>query len=346
MNIRWQFKKFLNIDSSTLLHSSSFSKTKHYINMPKAQQKSKPKANKCSRCHRRHLPPTGSKCTREPALEEPDAQPDSDDLETSLGEGTSKGINIMSNPSSESPEAGPSNFIEGEVRNMTSVMIQILNRMDAQEARISDLASKVDGIQSQSANIVVDSVHQVHDAPPLAASKPSNPAYSVHPTLQQFRADASLVATATQQLNNLEEADLGRSLGSQLPSTARSQKRGLARLGGENAPIVQVPWPHDYVLGSGDKRRLYYTDLSWPQFIQGYTTIMEREPLESIVREMVTHLKYLSMEASCHGFDKARALHSSILTDMEDGLYGWLQKEKVSDARKNFVMPSTVLKKV
>jgi hypothetical protein len=67
---------------------------------------------------------------------------------------------------------------------------------------------------------------------------------------------------------------------------------------------------------------------------------MEREPSESIVREMVTHLKYLSMEASCHGFDKARALHSSILTDMEDGLYGWLQKEKVSDARKNFVMPS------
>jgi hypothetical protein len=67
---------------------------------------------------------------------------------------------------------------------------------------------------------------------------------------------------------------------------------------------------------------------------------MEREPSESIVREMITHLKYLSMEASCYGFDKARALHSSILTDMEDGLYGWLQKEKVSDARKNFVMLS------
>jgi hypothetical protein len=46
------------------------------------------------------------------------------------------------------------------------------------------------------------------------------------------------------------------------------------------------------------------------------------------------------MEASCHGFYKARALHSSILTDMEDGLYGWLQKEKVSDDRKNFVMIS------
>jgi hypothetical protein len=89
-------------------------------------------------------------------------------------------------------------------------MIQILNRMEAQEDCISDLASKVEGRQSQPSNIATDSVH---DAPPLAASKPSNPAYSVHPTLQQFRADASVVATATQQMNNLEEADLGRSLG-------------------------------------------------------------------------------------------------------------------------------------
>jgi hypothetical protein len=143
-----------------------------------------------------------------------------------LGEGTSTGINIISKPSSESLEAGPSNSIEGEICNMTSVMIQILNRMEAQEARISDLASKVDGRQTQPSNIAADSVH---DAPPLAASKPSNPAYSVHPTLQQFQADASLVATATQQMNNLEEADLGRSLGTQLPSTAWSQKRGLAK---------------------------------------------------------------------------------------------------------------------
>jgi hypothetical protein len=69
-----------------------------------------------------------------------------------------------------------------------------------------------------------------------------------------------------------------------------------------------------------------------------YTNVMERETSESIVREMILHLKYLSTEASCHWFEKARALHSSILTDMEDGLYGWQQKEKVTDARKNVVM--------
>jgi hypothetical protein len=130
MNIKWQFKKFLNIDSSKLLKSPVFSKSKHYNTMPKAQSKSsKQKTNKCSRCHSRHLPPTGAKCTREPALEELEAQLDDDDLETSLGEGTCTGINIISKLSLESLEAGPNNSIEEEICNMTSVMIQILNRI-------------------------------------------------------------------------------------------------------------------------------------------------------------------------------------------------------------------------
>jgi hypothetical protein len=125
MNIKWQFKKFLNIDSSKLL-TAVFSKSTHYNTMPKVNSKSsKQKINKCSCCHSRHLPPTGAKCTREPAQEELEAQLDDDDFDTSLGEGTSTGINIISKPSSESLEAGPSNSIEGEIRNMTSVMIQI-----------------------------------------------------------------------------------------------------------------------------------------------------------------------------------------------------------------------------
>jgi hypothetical protein len=198
MNIKWQFKKFLNIDSSKLLKSSSFSKNKYYNTMPKAQSKSsKQKTNKCSRCHRRHLPPTGTKCTCKLALEEFEVQPDDDDFETSLGEGTSTGINIIyQKPSSESPEAGPSNSIEGEIRNMTSVILQILKRMDDQEACITDLASKVEN-RPQPCNIAVG---LVYNAPPLAASMPSNPAYS--PTLQQFRADAPSVATAAQHMNS------------------------------------------------------------------------------------------------------------------------------------------------
>jgi hypothetical protein len=54
--------------------------------MPKANSKSsKQKTNKCSRCHSRHLLPTGAKCTQEPALEELEAQLDDDDFQHLLG---------------------------------------------------------------------------------------------------------------------------------------------------------------------------------------------------------------------------------------------------------------------
>jgi hypothetical protein len=84
----------------------------------------------------------------------------------------------------------------------------------------------------------------------------------------------------------------------QFMGNTRAQKRGLARLGGENAAVLQIPWPHDYILGTSDKRRLYYNDLNWAQFVQGYATIIEREQQEAVARAMVTHLKNWAMQAN------------------------------------------------
>jgi hypothetical protein len=107
----------------------------------------------------------------------------------------------------------------------------------------------------------------------------------------------------------MDEDNLGKN--NMLSATVRSQKRGLVQLGGENAPIVQIPWPHDFVLGVGEKRRMYYSDLNWPQFLQGYTTIIEREKDDSVARAMISHLKQWAIEAKCHGFEKAKHLHAT-----------------------------------
>jgi hypothetical protein len=114
-------------------------------------------------------------------------------------------------------------------------------------------------------------------------------------------------------------------------------KRGLARLGGENSPIIQIPWLHDYVLGLGEKRRLHYNDLSWAQFLQGFATIMEREPNNVVVRSMISYLKTWAMEANCLGFEHAKYSHACIATDMEDGLYTWVNREALIEARKNII---------
>jgi hypothetical protein len=231
------------------------------------------------------------------------------------------------------------NIGRADIQNLTGVMIQILSRLDAQDNKIVNIASLVENKVSPS-NIpsnmpAISQQHtDMHSAPILTAHE----ACSLHPTLHQFRNDSALVAQAHQHINQMEEDNLGKN--NTVSATGRSQKRGLVRLGGENAPIVQIQWPHDFVLGVGEKRHLYYSDLNWPQFLQGYTTIIERETDDSVVRAMVSHLKQWAIEANCHGFEKAKHLHASILTDMEDGLYGWLNKEAMAEARKDHKMPS------
>jgi hypothetical protein len=113
---------------------------------------------------------------------------------------------------------------------------------------------------------------------------------NTNPTLQQFRNDQLLGQLAERQLRCLEDDDLGMFHNKSSMANSRSHKRGLARLGGENPAVVQIQWPHDYILGTGDKRHLYYNDLNWAQFVQGYATIIEREPQEAVARTMVANL--------------------------------------------------------
>jgi hypothetical protein len=89
------------------------------------------------------------------------------------------------------------------------------------------------------------------------------------------------------------------------------------------------------VIGAGDKRRLLYNDLNIEQFIIGYATIMEREPdIVLIVRNMISHLKLLFNDSLYYGWDRAKNSHGVVLTDMEDGLYSWIDKDRVAETRR------------
>jgi hypothetical protein len=198
-------------------------------------------------------------------------------------------------------------------------MIQTLSRLDAQDNKIANIASLVEN-KGSSLNMLshMPAVSQQHTDTRSAPILPTHEGCSLHPTLNQFKNDSALVAQAHRHINQMDEDNLGKN--NMLSATIRSQKQGLTRLRGENAPIVQIPWPHDFMLGVGEKRRLYYSVLNWPQFLQGYTTIIERETDDSVVRAMVSHLKQWAIQANCHGFEKAKHLHANMLTDMEEGL--------------------------
>jgi hypothetical protein len=217
----------------------------HFKKMVKGKAKT-PKTNKCWMCGGRHIPPlaVGS------SVNEP---------------GPSSIVQACcDNSKITDPNA---NIGKAHIQNLTGVMLQILNRLDAQDNKIVNIASLVENkISSSNMPAIGQQLIDTRPAPILAAQE----ACSLHPNLQQFRNDSTLVSQAHRHINQLEEDNLGKN--NSLLVEHRSQKRGLARLGGDNAPIIQVPWPHNFVLGVGYKRRLYYTDLSWSQFLQGYTT--------------------------------------------------------------------------
>jgi hypothetical protein len=61
---------------------------------------------------------------------------------------------------------------------------------------------------------------------------------------------------------------------------------------------------------------------------------MEREPDIFIVRNMISHLKLLFHDSLYYGWERAKNSHSVVLTDMEDGLYTWMDREKVAETRR------------
>jgi hypothetical protein len=150
-----------------------------------------------------------------------------------------------------SDNAGPTDTSQligkADIQNLTGVMFQILNRLDAQDNKIANIASLVEN-KISSPNMSVMG-HQFAGTRP-AQNFTAQEACALQPNLQQFRNDSDLVTQAHRHISQLEDDNLGKNSG--FSNTVRSQKRGLACLGGENAPIIQVPWPHDFVLGVGD----------------------------------------------------------------------------------------------
>jgi hypothetical protein len=299
--------------------------SKRQIKMTKAKNKIQ-KPNQCSKCKGRHLPPTGAKCTRMP-----ESVVDRSFQDSEGGEAAQPKEGNMNSFQFSPGDAGSSHSLVGEVRNMTSIMAQLITRLDSQDARIEAI-QKTLGSHHGQASLLISSSQDA--SPPVISSTCSAP--SLMPTLQQFRQDPTLVQQANRQIDRLDDDTMGMSSKGNSVNT-RAVKRGLARIGGDNAPIMNIPWPHDFVLGSGEKRRLHYGDLTWSQFIQGFATIMEREPQEAVVRAMISHLKFWAMEAGCLGYEHAKFSHANILTDMEDGLYGWLNREAITEARKNII---------
>jgi uncharacterized membrane-anchored protein len=171
--------------------------------------------------------------------------------------------------------------------------------VSANQAAVTNLINSV-GLVPQGQSVVA-SGSSLTQAQGAAVSNGSVAGVCVsQPTLSSLRADAQLAAQAEQLV-----VDASSSVSGIRPSS-NTLKRGLIRSGGDLSPIVSTPWPQDYVLGSGNKLKLYYEDLSIYEWVNGYITIIQNQPDPAIQRFMFDHLRNLMEDAVFFGWEAVK----------------------------------------
>jgi hypothetical protein len=109
------------------------------------------------------------------------------------------------------PNPEPSS-LEGEVRNMTGVMVQLLSRIEAQDQRVLDIQNYIKNPSAQPTSALGGATASTLDNQLIHNLPSGSNAHSqlFNPTLQDFRADPTLVSQATRQLSELDDDNMGR----------------------------------------------------------------------------------------------------------------------------------------
>jgi hypothetical protein len=149
-------------------------------------------------------------------------------------------------------------------------------------------------------------------------------------TLDDLRADGQLAVHANQMVDSLDGLQ-----GNNHHVSGASTKQGWARLGGNNAPWICVPWPQDYVIGHGRRNHLLYDDLDIYQFIQGSIAIIEQQDELSLIKLMLAQLRATMRDASFHMYEPARYSYGIVLSMLEDRALTWQDQYRMAEERRS-----------
>jgi hypothetical protein len=150
---------------------------------------------------------------------------------------------------------------------------------------------------------------------------------------EQLSSIQAALMSPVQAPSMVEALDL-RGTGSFSSVPVKATNRGWARPGGENAPRVQVPWPHDFIIGQGRKSRLLYDELDIMQFVLGCISITDRADDPAVIRAMLEQLRLTHRDAQSYGFEAARFAYGVVLSQMEDGTLSWHDRSRISEERR------------
>jgi len=156
-------------------------------------------------------------------------------------------------------------------------------------------------------------------------------------TLAQLQTNKALQAQVESRLRELgvagdsgSEEDDGKS---KMPGKRNKIKSGRVRTA---ADVARIPmeWPHYHVYRGPDRKPAHYDDLSVPEFIMGYMTILLDSP--DINRDMLMHLRDVMTDTVDYSWDSARNSHAVLLQQMEQGRITWQDRTQVQEVRRRY----------
>jgi hypothetical protein len=88
-------------------------------------------------------------------------------------------------------------------------------------------------------------------------------------------------------------------------------------------------------VGSGSKNKVYYEDLSFFEWSNGYMAIIQNETNPKIARLMMAHFRTLMEDAVSHGWEAVKYAHKDILMRLEMGEFTWHDELTMAEKRRS-----------
>ena len=324
---------------------------------PKAKNK-----NYCNKCHEKHFPPTGKKCTlkevKDMNIPSTSAQQmtmssDSDSEVRHSGVGAvkvkmsarkitrqkdcsiKKGLpSGQFRPSDHVPAQSSSEDEQssGDVQARILQELQKVNsRLDAVEDKVQEHGRSTDRRDCYKLSTPERFVHNVSKSRKSKKSKASR--YVSDSSSEEESLPSLSVLKSSRDIQRQVDARIAE-IESHSKLEGNDSKLKSKRGGGVDVSVSKkVAWPHDNVLGGATRQRVTYDQLSLTQFIQGFTRNILDESSNEIRERMLWYLNDLMEDATDFSWGSAKAAHAVLLCEMERGSVTWTNTSRIDRIR-------------
>ena len=148
------------------------------------------------------------------------------------------------------------------------------------------------------------------------------------PSLYDIKTSKAVQRKIDRSLTNLDT--------SFVPQGNENAHKLKSKRGGPVDVVVnkKVAWPHEHILGGLNRQRVTYDQLTLTQFIQGFVKNIIDESDRKCKDKMLHYLGDLMEDATDFSWSSAKSAHAVLLCEMERGSVDWFDTTRIDRIRR------------